>query len=426
MEEFKTIVTDFINQKLDYSKLCQQLKSRLAQPPSPNYPALYHHLEWLHEHSQLSSPNYLTLKALLDECYDRTILVTAERPILEKSVAAPNVLLNNDSKPSVSSRSWSKPVYGSAGEEELLQAGREIGGNYRLIAKLGEGGMGVVWKAVDLVQGEEELLENCVAIKFLNQNFKQHPDALEALRSEFRKYKKLIHPNIVRAYHLGRDQGMVFLVMELLTGESLRTFIANHPKGVSLAEAKPLIIGMGKALQYAHQQGIVHLDFKPTNVFYDSQSQEIKVIDFGIARRFEESKRENTRYDPGKLKALTECYASLEMLLGWKPDPRDDVYALAGVSYELLTGKHPFAKKPAATVKENKLIPKPILRLRRYQFQALLHGLAVERENRTISVAEFLAELFATRSWRSPLRWATGIALILLLMMVVANFWMGE
>jgi len=221
----------------------------LAQPPSPDYPALYHHLEWLHEHSQLSSPNYLTLKALLDECYDRTILVTAERPILEKSVAAPNVLLNNDSKPSVSSRPWSKPVYGSEGEEELLQAGREIGGNYRLIAKLGEGGMGVVWKAVDLVQGEEELLENCVAIKFLNQNFKQHPDALEALRSEFRKYKKLIHPNIVRAYNLGRDQSMVFLVMELLTGESLRTFVANHPKGISLAEAKPLITRMGEALQ---------------------------------------------------------------------------------------------------------------------------------------------------------------------------------
>lgn len=118
------------------------------------------------------------------------------------------------------------------------------------------------------------------------------PYALKALVREFARYKKLIHRNIVKAYEINRDEAEVFIVMEFLNGLSLKDFIKQHPKGISLKEAKPIIGGMCKALNYAHQEGIIHLDFKPGNVFYDPETKIAKVIDFGIARMAKQSDRD--------------------------------------------------------------------------------------------------------------------------------------
>jgi|GEM_PF-1031590 len=314
---------------------------------------------------------------------------------------------------SIRQSSWFHPSQWD--EETELLPDLIIRDKYRLEEELGNGAMGVVWKASDLIQEEGDARDSHVAIKFLSQDFKQHPDALKALVREFNRYKRLNHPHIVKAHGLDRLGSSFFMVMELLKGVPLDEFIKIHPNGLSLSEAEPIIKNMGHALAYAHQEGIAHLDFKPANVFYEPDRKTAKVIDFGIARPLEQSERAETQFDPGSLGAFTYTYASCEMLLGLDPDPRDDIYALACVTYELLSGKHPFNRKKASTAKYEKLSPKLISDLNRQQNQAIRRALAFHRDERTATVDEFLAELFPEK------KKSTFLVPLLLLFAIVAG-----
>ncbi|WP_051906327.1 serine/threonine-protein kinase [Methylomarinum vadi] len=282
-------------------------------------------------------------------------------------------------------------------ERKNIKPGQIIRGTYQLDFKIGSGGMGEVWKALDLIQDAGESRDKYAAIKFINHEIRSHPDALKALVREFARYKKLIHPNIVKAYELNRDESEVFIAMEYLEGLSLKQFIKNHPEGISLKEAQPIIKAMCDALDYAHHEGIIHLDFKPGNVFYNPQTGIGKVIDFGIARLSSRQDRDKTRFDPGNLGAMTTAYASIEMLIQEEPDPRDDIYGLACVVYELLSGRHPFDKNLALKAEGAKMRPKPIQGLSRDEFNAILHGLSFHRNDRTPSAKQFYDELFSPR-----------------------------
>ncbi|MEN8215113.1 MAG: serine/threonine-protein kinase [Pseudomonadota bacterium] len=306
-------------------------------------------------------------------------------------------------------------------EKELFQAGTIIRDNYRLEEKIGEGGMGVVWKAADSIQVAGDSRDVYVAIKFLTKDFKRHPNALKALVREFARYKRLIHSNIVKAYELSRVGDMIFIVMEFIDGIPLEEFIKQHPNGIPLSQAEPIIRGMGEALAYAHQQGVTHLDFKPANVFYDPNKGVTKVMDFGIAQFIEVSEREKTRFKVSDLRAPTKAYASCEMLADLEPAPRDDIYALACVTYELLSGKHPFDKTRADQARLSKDLlfpPKPIKGLKNKQYKALLRALAFEREDRTPTVEEFLEEFFLSKPIvkKSRLAMAAGGIFVLLVL----------
>ncbi|NOQ13261.1 MAG: protein kinase, partial [Methyloprofundus sp.] len=280
-------------------------------------------------------------------------------------------------------------------QTSIIQTGKIIRDTYSLELKIGRGGMGQVWKALDLIQDAGEAKDKHVAIKFINHEIKSHPYALKALVREFARYKKLIHPNIVKAYELNRDGNEVFIVMEYLTGNELKEFIRQHPQGIPLTQAQPIIKAMCDALGYAHEEGIIHLDFKPGNVFYSPTTHVCKVIDFGIARLRSQQARDETLFDPGTLGAMTTAYASSEMLMESEPDPRDDVYSLACVVYELLSGHHPFNKCQSLKAEREKMRPQPIPGLSKDEFQALLHGLSFYREQRTDSASEFYSELFS-------------------------------
>jgi serine/threonine protein kinase/membrane protein involved in colicin uptake len=323
---------------------------------------------------------------------------------MENLKSAPNMSVPpSDSYPLSRPSQW--------GEDMDLEPGLVIRDKYRLEEKLGEGGMGVVWKAIDLIQEAGDARDSHVAIKFLNQDFKQHPDALKALVREFDRYKRLSHPNIVKAHNLDHLGSTFFMVMEFLKGIPLNEFIKTRPNGLSLTEAAPIIKDMGHALAYAHQEGIAHLDFKPANVFYDPEAKIAKVIDFGIARPLDQSEREKTGFDPGALVALTDAYASYEMLLSLDPDQRDDIYGLACVTYELLSGKHPFNKQKATTAKYEKRSPKALPGLNHQQNRALLRGLAFYRDDRTPTADEFLAKLFPEKN-KSALGLVSGGVLV--------------
>jgi eukaryotic-like serine/threonine-protein kinase len=232
-----------------------------------------------------------------------------------------------------------------------------------------------------------------VAIKFLNPEFRRHPEALKALQRETRRAQSLAHPNVVTVHDFDRDGTLIYMTMEFLAGEPLDIFIQRHPQGLRFNEAWPIIEGAGRALMYAHEQGVIHADFKPGNVFV--AGRKAKVLDFGIARavKVQGTAADGTRFDAGSLGALTPAYASPEMLLNGEPDPRDDVYAIACVAYEVMTGKHPFNGVPAVKAAHDGMKVKRIKGMGRYQYKALLHALAFRQGERTPTIEAFLDEI---------------------------------
>jgi serine/threonine protein kinase len=261
---------------------------------------------------------------------------------------------------------------------------------------LGVGGMGLVFKAVDLRKIEAADKEPYVALKVLNQDFQTDPMALIALQRETKRAQTLAHPNIIKVYDFDRDGGHVFMTMEYLQGRPLSHLIKEHDvDGLSYKQAWPIIHAMADALAYAHKKNIVHSDFKPGNIFID-ENNEVRVSDFGIACAIGRSDKEHedaTVFNARSLGAMTPAYASLEQLRFSDPDQRDDIYALACVSYELLTGKHPFGRLSAEKALEVNLQVKPISKLSHRQWKSLQKALVFQQEQRTSSIHEFLAGL---------------------------------
>jgi serine/threonine protein kinase len=262
-----------------------------------------------------------------------------------------------------------------------------------LVEKLGSGGMGTVFKALDRRREEAHDRQPFIALKVLNKELSAHPDSFMALQREARRASTLAHPNVVTVYDFDRDGSRIYMTMEYLEGCGLDDFIDERcDSGLPLAEVLPIIRGVGLALEYGHQKRIVHCDLKPGNIFICKDGT-VKVLDFGIARliRPTDARTEETIFDPAQvLHGLTPAYASLEMWKQSDPDPRDDIYALACVTYELLSGRHPFDRQSAKRADERKLSPKRIDSLNRAQWEGLKQGLALTREERTPSVSEFI------------------------------------
>jgi predicted Ser/Thr protein kinase len=277
--------------------------------------------------------------------------------------------------------------------EQPLEPGSLINNRFMLVERVGAGGMGVVFKARDLRKEEAQDRDPFVAIKFLNPEFRRHPESLKALQRETRRAQSLAHPNVVTVYDFDRDGTLIYMTMEYLDGESLDRFIQRHPQGLKFSEAWPIIEGAGRALMYSHEEGVIHADFKPGNVFI--AEKKAKVLDFGIARamKAQTDAKDGTQFDAGDLGALTPAYASPEMFLDQEPDPRDDVYALAVVAYELMTGRHPFNGASAMKASLEGMKVKRADGMGRYQYKAVVHGLAFKQSDRTPSVEAFLDEI---------------------------------
>lgn len=314
----------------------------------------------------------------------------------------------SDSQTGGTGSDWSAPS--AALSPTRIEPGAVLRGRFKLDAVLGVGGMGSVFLGSDLIKVRAKDKQPRVALKVLNEDFKQHPDSFIALQREASRQQKLAHPNIATVYDFDQtEDGLAFLVMELLEGQPLNEFIKKvvRPRsGLPFAEALPMVQGLGAALVYAHEHNIVHSDFKPGNCFLTKDGQ-MKVLDFGIARAVKNpgaAEGETTIFDPGKLGALTPAYASTEMLEGEEPDPRDDIYALACVTYELLTGKHPFNKIPANKARDNGLVPEAVKGLTRKQWRGLEQGLAFTRDKRSQTTAQFLLDFEGkTSPWKNPL-----------------------
>jgi len=274
-------------------------------------------------------------------------------------------------------------------EKALQDKGKVLNKRFVLESVLGFGGMGVVYLTKDLRRVEAEDPYPYVATKVINDDFKDHPDAFIALQQEAVKSQTLSHPNIVTVYDFDRDGDTLYMTMELLRGNPLDKLIKNSfPKGMPLNDSVSIFNGLCSGLSCAHDNKLIHSDFKPMNVFI-TYGQETKILDFGISRIFSDNDINQPRFDAGDLGAITLEYASLEMIKKQTPHFSDDVYALACVFYIILSGVHPYNKVPANKALLTKMDPEPIEGLSKHQWKVLKKGLALESKNRYQSVDEF-------------------------------------
>jgi tetratricopeptide (TPR) repeat protein/predicted Ser/Thr protein kinase len=220
--------------------------------------------------------------------------------------------------------------------------GREIA-HYRLLEKIGEGGMGVVWKAEDTTLGR------LVAIKFLPRDLTADPARRERFRREARSAAALAHPNIAVIHEIGEHEGSLFLVMELIRGSPLRELLREGP--LPLRDLLDLALPMAEALEHAHRHGIVHRDLKPDNVMITAE-RKVKLLDFGLAKPLHavppaDGAPSGTPTLPADLTvegtlAGTVAYMSPEAAQGRPADARSDIFSFGILLYEMAAGKRPF------------------------------------------------------------------------------------
>ncbi len=264
--------------------------------------------------------------------------------------------------------------------------------HYRILEKLGGGGMGVVYEAEDTKLGRR------VALKFLPEDLSSDRQAIERFRREARAASALNHPHICTIYDIDEHEGRQFIVMELLGGQTLKHRIGDRP--LASEEVAKLGVQMAEALAAAHAKGIVHRDIKPANVFVSEEGQ-AKLLDFGLAKLVRPPSEATasvslteTGITPGTLP-----YMAPEQLRGEKVDARADIYALGTVLYEMVTGQRPFREELATRLADDILHkpPAPPTRLNpdmpaRLE-EIVLKCLEKAPENRYQSAKELLVDL---------------------------------
>ena len=274
--------------------------------------------------------------------------------------------------------------------KSTLEASRVLRDRYVLEGRLGSGGMGTVYQAVDRYRCDLKEGNRRVAIKVLHKDLDDGSEDLSRLRREFYCAQALSHPNIVNVYEFDRDADVAFFTMELLKGDLLSVVIDKaRPGPVARTFAWEVIRAVGAALAYAHTRGVVHADLKPQNIMI-SEAGEVRILDFGASSGAAQLRSSGERAQVRGFAALTPAYACCELLEGRPADPRDDLFALACLAYELLAGEHPFQRRPSTESRDMGLVPSRPPQLTQGQWRALTIGLSWSREGRSIAVSDWL------------------------------------
>ncbi|HET9886810.1 MAG TPA: serine/threonine-protein kinase, partial [bacterium] len=233
--------------------------------------------------------------------------------------------------PSISPRSVS---HSSSDPATGFPPGTMLADRYRIVGLLGRGGMGEVYRADDLTLGQ------AVALKFLPDEFREHPDRLERFYNEVRTARMASHPNLCRVFDIGEIDGRPYYTMEFVDGEDLASLlrrIGRLPQEKGLEIARQLCAGLAAL----HDRGILHRDLKPANIMIDGRGR-VRITDFGLSAI--------ALGLNGDERAGTPAYMSPEQLEGREVSPKSDLYALGLIFYELFTGRRAFEAKTLAEI----------------------------------------------------------------------------
>ena len=265
--------------------------------------------------------------------------------------------------------------------------GHILDNRYKILEKVGSGGMASVYKAQDI------LLVRIVAVKILHSKYASDHDFVVRFRQEAQAAAKLSQPNIVNIYDVGYDENAHYIVMEYVRGETLKDYIEKHGH-LPINTSIQISFDIGEALEHAHANGIVHCDIKPHNILV-TETGRIKVADFGIARAINSSS--STKDEKSVLGSVH--YFSPEQASGGKIDERTDIYSLGVVMYEMMTGVVPFEGDTAISValqhvqndiplptKYNRRIPQLVERV-------ILKAMAKNPDDRFQTISEMMSEL---------------------------------
>lgn len=269
--------------------------------------------------------------------------------------------------------------------------GKEIGG-YRIVEKMGEGGMGVVYKAI------ETQLDRVVAIKALHPQFSGNAELLERFRAEARAHAQMNHPNIAMLYTFLVQEGVAYMVMEFVEGETFDRIVRRRGP-IPAAEVLPLFRQALAGIGYAHRLGIVHRDIKPSNIML-SREGIVKVMDFGLAKVLGDPHLTGSGVRLG-----TVYYMSPEQVLNKPVDIRSDVYSLGATLFEILTAQAPFQGESdfhilSAHVNSPPSLPSCVHpHIPGAVETAVLKALAKNPEDRFQTVEEFSAALEPPGGW---------------------------
>jgi len=264
--------------------------------------------------------------------------------------------------------------------------GTLLNGRFRLEEKIGSGGMSTVYRAFD------ETLERWVAIKLMHREISSDSDQLERFRREARAVASLSHPHVVTVIDFGEDDDHPYIVLEYVEGETLKDRLRRVGR-LPVPEAVAYAIEIGRALECAHANKLVHRDVKPQNVLIDPEGR-AKVTDFGIARSLEAEGLTAT----GRVLGTTD-YVAPEQALGEETTAQSDVYSLGICLFEMLTGDVPFkADSQVAVAMKHVKNPLPDIRMRRPEISAALASVvetacAKETANRYASAHDMVHEL---------------------------------
>lgn len=263
--------------------------------------------------------------------------------------------------------------------------GHILDNRYKILEKVGTGGMASVYKAQDI------LLDRIVAVKVLHAKYGDDHDFVVRFRQEAQAAAKLSHPNIVNIYDVGYDENVHYIVMEFVRGETLKEYIEKHGH-LPINTSIQIAFNIGEALENAHANGIVHCDIKPHNILV-TETGRIKVADFGIARAV------NSVENSDRTVLGSVHYFSPEQASGGHIDERTDIYSLGVVMYEMMTGIVPFEGDTAISIALKHVqddIPLPTKynrRIPRLVEQVILKAMSKNPDDRFQSIGEMMSEL---------------------------------
>ena len=397
------VLEAFVDGKVSFADFREAVEERLAQSPELSGAALQR-LDTLRRDRRMSAALHALMASEIERSSGGDITPPFGEDEAEPAPAEPVAEERPETPPTEE-----KPgpaVKPAPAVRPPLEVGTVLAGRYQLEALLGRGGMNLVYRAADLRRGGDASSAGKVAVKLLASEYTGR-EARRVLEWEASLLSGMNHPGVVRMLDFDHDGEHPFLVMELLGGERLRSRLVRiSPAPLPMDEAMQVVRELTDALAYIHGRGYVHRDVKPANIFITT-SGNLRLVDFGLAAAIGGSEDEGGP----SLKLGTPLYSSPELLEGGQPDPRDDVYSLGCVVYEMLTGRHPWGGLPADEAAHRKLKLTRPPGLPESRWTVLRRALAFKAADRPADAAVFQSAFFPPARKRRLLPWVAAAVL---------------